>query len=359
MDYDVIVVGGGAAGLMAACTAAEQGRKVLLIEKMDQAGRKLRITGKGRCNLTNTNSLRDTLPHIGSSTAGTTKKPGQTGGVWLRNAYGRFFAPELMEWFERRGVELTVERGNRVYPASGKALDIFLALIGELEQNPNVTIRKNTTVKSIETFEGQATAAILERGERIPCRHIILATGGLSYPTTGSTGAGYRICRELGHTVVDPVPSLVALKCQEKIPEELVVEYRRGGRTAILPFPEYYEEGVENTPARIIMSEMHGSGLLYRNCFTDRRLRFPEYDSRFPYALGQEHPSFLYRLALARLMYPFELSEDAKKAYETFLKENISQVLNYFTTNRDQTAVGFLMQLNRKKSDIRRNIFEL
>ena len=222
MDYDVIVVGGGAAGLMAACTAAERGKRVLLLEKMDQAGRKLRITGKGRCNLTNTNPLRDTLPHIGSSTAGTTKKPGQTGGVWLRNAYGRFFAPELMEWFERRGVELTVERGNRVYPASGKALDIFLALINELEGNPNVTICKNVTVKSVETFEGQATAVILERGERIACRHIILATGGLSYPTTGSTGAGYRICRELGHTIVEPVPSLVALKCQEKIPEELV-----------------------------------------------------------------------------------------------------------------------------------------
>lgn len=222
MDYDVIIVGAGAAGLMAACTAAERGRKVLLLEKMDQAGRKLRITGKGRCNLTNTNSLRDTLPHIGSSTTGTTKKPGQTGGVWLRNAYGRFFAPELMEWFEQRGVELTVERGNRVYPASGKALDVFLALINELEQNPNVTIRKNTTVKSIETFEGQATAVILDRGERIPCRHIILATGGLSYPTTGSTGAGYRICRELGHIVVEPVPSLVALKCQEKIPQEMV-----------------------------------------------------------------------------------------------------------------------------------------
>lgn len=222
MDYDVIIVGAGAAGLMAACTAAERGRKVLLLEKMDQAGRKLRITGKGRCNLTNTNSLRDTLPHIGSSTTGTTKKPGQTGGVWLRNAYGRFFAPELMEWFEQRGVELTVERGNRVYPASGKALDVFLALINELEQNPNVTIRKNATVKSIETFEGQATAVILDRGERIPCRHIILATGGLSYPTTGSTGAGYRICRELGHIVVEPVPSLVALKCQEKIPQEMV-----------------------------------------------------------------------------------------------------------------------------------------
>ena len=222
MDYDVIVVGGGAAGLMAACTAAERGKHVLLLEKMDQAGRKLRITGKGRCNLTNTNPLRDTLPHIGSSTAGATNKPGQTGGVWLRNAYGRFFAPELMEWFEQRGVELTVERGNRVYPASGKALDIFLALIGELEQNSNVTIRKNTTVKSIETFEGQATAVILEKGERIPCRHIVLATGGLSYPTTGSTGAGYRMAQELGHAVVEPVPSLVALKCEEMIPEEMV-----------------------------------------------------------------------------------------------------------------------------------------
>lgn len=222
MEYDVIVVGGGAAGLMAAVTAADRGRRVLLLEKMDQAGRKLRITGKGRCNLTNTNPLRDTLPHIGSSTAGSTNKPGQSGGVWLRNAYGRFFNQELMQWFEERGVELTVERGNRVYPASGKALDIFLALINELEGNPNVTIRKNTSVKKIETLVGQATAVILERGERITCRHIILATGGLSYPTTGSTGAGYRMAAELGHTIVEPVPALVPLKCEEKIPDDLV-----------------------------------------------------------------------------------------------------------------------------------------
>lgn len=222
MEYDVIVVGGGAAGLMAAVTAAGRGRRVLLLEKMDQAGRKLRITGKGRCNLTNTNPLRDTLPHIGSSTAGSTNKPGQSGGVWLRNAYGRFFNQELMQWFEEHGAELTVERGNRVYPASGKALDIFLALINELEGNPDVTIRKNTSVKKIETFEGQTTAVILERGERITCRHIILATGGLSYPTTGSTGAGYRMAAELGHTIIEPVPALVPLKCEERIPDDLV-----------------------------------------------------------------------------------------------------------------------------------------
>ena len=229
MEYDVVVVGGGAAGLMAACTAAQRGRHVLLLEKMDQAGRKLRITGKGRCNLTNTNPLRDTLPHIGSSSAGTTKKPGQTGGIWLRNAYDRFFAPELMEWFEQRGVPLNTERGNRVYPASGKALDIFLALIGELESNPNVTIRKNTTVKSIKVENGKwkvesdASASKEFSSFLFPLStRIILATGGLSYPTTGSTGAGYRICQELGHTIVQPVPSLVALKCQEKIPQELV-----------------------------------------------------------------------------------------------------------------------------------------
>ena len=213
MDYDVIIVGAGAAGMMAAVTAAERGRNVLLLEKMDQAGRKLRITGKGRCNLTNTNPLRDTLPHIGSDSR------------WLRNAYGRFFNRELMDFFEQRGVTLTVERGNRVYPASGKALDIFLALINELEGNPRVTIRKNATVKSIEVFNDtirQATAVILQNGERIACRHIVLATGGLSYPTTGSTGAGFRIARELGHTVIDPVPALVALRCQEKIPEEMI-----------------------------------------------------------------------------------------------------------------------------------------
>ena len=195
---------------MAAVTAAERGRNVLLLEKMDQAGRKLRITGKGRCNLTNTNPLRDTLPHIGSDSR------------WIRNAYGRFFNRELMDFFEQRGVALKVERGNRVYPTSDKALDIFLALIGDLEGRPNVDIRKNCTVKKIETLDNQVTAAILQNGERLLCRHIVLATGGLSYPTTGSTGAGYRMAQELGHTVIEPVPALVPLKCQEDIPEELV-----------------------------------------------------------------------------------------------------------------------------------------
>ena len=178
MEYDVVIVGGGAAGLMAAVTAAERGRQVLLLEKMEQAGLKLRLTGKGRCNLTNTASLRDTLPHIGSD------------ALWLRNAYGRFFNQELMDFFEQRGVPLTVERGNRVYPASGKSLDIFLALIQDLESRSNVTIRKNITVKSVEmrraaseipeTQHAASLQVITDRGETILCRSVILATGGLS-----------------------------------------------------------------------------------------------------------------------------------------------------------------------------------
>ena len=217
MDYDVVIVGAGAAGLMAAVTAAERGRRVLLLEKMDQAGRKLRITGKGRCNLTNTNPLRDTLPHIGSDSR------------WIRNAYGRFFNRELMDFFESRGVALTVERGNRVYPASGKALDIFLALINDLEGRSNVTIRKNTTVKSIKVENGKwkvesdASASKEFSSFLFPLStRIILATGGLSYPTTGSTGAGYRMASKLGHTIVETVPALVPLKCEEKISNELV-----------------------------------------------------------------------------------------------------------------------------------------
>ena len=213
-DYDVVVVGGGASGMMAALTAADRGRRVLLIEKMDQAGRKLRITGKGRCNLTNTASLRDTLTHIGSDAR------------FLRNAYARFFNRELMLFFEQRGVPLVEERGGRVFPASGKSLDVFLALIKSLEQHELVTIKKPVAVRRVETLatpDGvQTTGVVLANGSRIGCRQVILATGGLSYPTTGSTGAGVRMATETGHRVVDTVPSLVALKCAEPVLPDLV-----------------------------------------------------------------------------------------------------------------------------------------
>lgn len=199
---------------MAAVTAAERGKQVLLLEKMDQAGRKLRITGKGRCNLTNTAPLKDFLTHVGSDSR------------FLRNCFAQFYNEELMRFFEERGVRLTVERGNRVYPASGKALDIFLALINGLEHNENVSIRKNCAVKSLVIVDGdegrrRIAGVRLQDGQTLMARKVVLATGGLSYPTTGSTGAGYRMAQEAGHTVVDQVPVLVPLVAEEAIDPDL------------------------------------------------------------------------------------------------------------------------------------------
>ncbi len=202
----VVIVGAGAAGMMAAVAAAEQGAEVVLIEKMDQAGRKLRITGKGRCNLTNTAPLKEFITHIGPD------------GRWMRNCFAQMFNTQLMDFFEQRGVPLVEERGNRVFPKSGKSLDIFLALINDLEERPNVEIRKNCAVKSLtEDRHGVR----LQDGTTVRGDALIIATGGLSYPTTGSTGIGYRLAEEAGHSVIPQVPSLVSLTCEEPIPQEL------------------------------------------------------------------------------------------------------------------------------------------
>ncbi|MCF0211572.1 MAG: NAD(P)/FAD-dependent oxidoreductase [Bacteroidales bacterium] len=205
-----IIVGAGAAGMMAALVAAEQGQQVLLIEKMDQPGRKLRITGKGRCNLTNTAPLKEFLDHCGSDSR------------FLRNSLSRYYNTELMAFFESHGVPLVVERGNRVYPQSGKSLDIFLALIQTIERNPNIQVLKHTAVRELIIEEGRVLGVTLADGTSKGATKVILATGGQSYPLTGSTGDGYALARQAGHTIVPPVPSLVPLTTQEPIPDDLV-----------------------------------------------------------------------------------------------------------------------------------------
>ena len=212
----VIVVGGGAAGMMAAIAAADQGAQVVLLEKMDQPGRKLRITGKGRCNLTNTASLTDFLTHIGPDSQ------------WPRNCFAQLFNTQLIEFFEAHGVPLVEERGNRVYPRSGKSLDIFLALVNDLERRSNVIIHRNSAVKSLLLPDPDADSLLprtlgvrMQDGTAHRGDAVIIATGGLSYPTTGSTGVGYRLAEEAGHHLVPPVPSLVSLVCAEPLPPEL------------------------------------------------------------------------------------------------------------------------------------------
>lgn len=209
-QYDIVIIGAGAAGLMAATIAAEKQQKILLVEKMDQAGRKLRITGKGRCNLTNTSPIKEFISHIGSD------------GRFMRNAFSMFFNNELMQFFEQKGVALNIERGSRVFPQSGKALDIFLALINGIERNKNITILKNTSATELITSPAGIAGVVLSNGTTVAATKVILATGGKSYPLTGSTGDGYTLAKNVGHTIVNPVPSLVPLVCTEKIPDELI-----------------------------------------------------------------------------------------------------------------------------------------
>ena len=213
---------------MAATAAAESGKQVVLLEKMDQPGRKLRISGKGRCNLTNTATLKEFMTHVGSDAR------------FLRNCFARFFNTELMDFFEKRGVPLTVERGNRVFPSSGKALDIFLALVEELEKNDCVEIRKNSAVKSLvivdeEDGSRRVGGVRLLNGDTVFAPKVIVATGGMSYPTTGSTGAGYQLAKDAGHTVIETVPSLVPLVCEEKLPDDLEAFTLKNVRLWIAP----------------------------------------------------------------------------------------------------------------------------
>jgi len=194
----IIVIGAGAAGLMAAGQAAEAGADVLLLEKMNRAGRKLCITGKGRCNLTNVSDLSDFIDHFGRT------------GKFLRQAFSRFFTPDLLDFFEGLGLELVTERGGRVFPASGKATDVLAVLLKWIKRC-RVSIRCSAAVSRLVIAEGHVRE-VVSRDGRFPCEGVILATGGASYPSTGSTGDGYRLAESAGHSIVPIRPALVPLE---------------------------------------------------------------------------------------------------------------------------------------------------
>ncbi len=194
----VIVIGGGAAGLMAAGQAAETGRSVLVLEKMAQPGRKICITGKGRCNLTNTAELINFIEHFGKN------------GRFLHQAFSRFFSPELIAFFEGLGLPLTTERGGRVFPACGRAPEVLKVMLQWLERL-GVDIRRSAAATSL-LLEGGCIRGVACGGEKIEGGKIILATGGASYPRTGSSGDGYRLAIQAGHSIVPIRPSLVPLE---------------------------------------------------------------------------------------------------------------------------------------------------
>ena len=200
------VVGGGAAGMMAAITAARQGCPVTLVERNPKLGRKLYITGKGRCNVTNHCSPEEVL-------AATPRN-----GKFLYSAVNHTPPSEVERFFEDLGVQLKVERGNRVFPQSDKAADIIDALFYELKRLKVPVLQ--TRVTGLRIQEDQITGLETEQGD-LEAGAVILATGGLSYPATGSTGDGHQMAAQSGHTVVEPKPSLVPLESPENFCGEM------------------------------------------------------------------------------------------------------------------------------------------
>lgn len=201
MRTSLLVIGAGAAGLMAAGTAANEGVETLILERNERPARKLMITGKGRCNVTNNcNSLQELISNVPRN------------GRFLYGAFSRFMPADVIEFFESRGVELKTERGNRVFPVSDNAADIVDALHSYARNRARIMQgRAVELVKDGDKLIGVRT----DDGNEIYAESIIVATGGLSYPGTGSTGDGYELARQAGHNITDLVPSLVPLEIHE------------------------------------------------------------------------------------------------------------------------------------------------
>jgi len=206
--YDVVVIGGGPAGMMAAGVAASRGKKVLLAEKNDRLGKKLFITGNGRCNITNACDLDIFLNKITHN-----KK-------FLMSTFRLFFNKQLIAFFDNLGLETKIENDGRIFPKSDKSIDVIKAFEKNLNTN-KVEIKLNSRVTKILTNKNVIEGVEFQDGSKVSCNSAIIATGGLSYPQTGSTGDGYRLAKELGHRITDLKPSLVPLVVKEDYIREI------------------------------------------------------------------------------------------------------------------------------------------
>lgn len=225
----IIVVGAGPAGMMAAIRAAENGANVTLLEKMKKPGRKMMITGKGRCNITNAADVPEIIRNIHGN------------GAFLNSSMRTFDNQDVMEFFRQQGVPVKVERGNRVFPFSDKAQDAVDAMVQRLHEL-GVKIELEMPVADILTQDGRVAGVRTKSGAHYKADAVILAVGGASYPGTGSTGDGYEMAKKLGHTIVPLRPSLVPLETEEEWVRDLQGLSLRNVRVTLLANNEKVQE---------------------------------------------------------------------------------------------------------------------
>lgn len=259
--YDVVVVGAGASGIIAAGRAAHMGAKVLLIEKMKQAGRKLSITGKGRCNITNNSPKSIHYKNI------------FPGGRYLKHAFHNFFVDDILNILHSHGIETVTERGNRVFPVSNKATDVLHALMKWMG-NKNIDILYQSRVNRLLISEGSVTgiSVLTGKGElHVNARSVIICTGGKSYPATGSTGDGYELAKQAGHSISEVRPALAPLVTKGDIAGKLlnlslknvkavvwVNDKKRAEEFGELSFTRYGLTGpIILTLSRIVLEELY------------------------------------------------------------------------------------------------------
>ena len=199
----VVIIGAGASGMMAAKVAGDRGYKVTVLEKQKRCGQKLLITGKGRCNITNNCEIEELIENV------------PTNGKFLYSAFYTFTNDQVIDMFNDLGVETKTERGKRVFPVSDKAVDVVRELDRQMNSNKNVEVLLNSKVDKIIAEDGAVKKVVLSDKREIECDSVIVATGGVSYPKTGSTGDGYRFAKNLGHTIITPKPSLIGLEVME------------------------------------------------------------------------------------------------------------------------------------------------
>ena len=207
--HKVLIAGGGAAGMMAAVTAARNGRKVCLLEKNEKLGKKLFITGKGRCNITNAADIEDLFSAVVSNPK------------FLYSSFYCLTNDQVIDFFEELGVKTKVERGGRVFPESDHSSDVIHALEQEMRRL-GVEIRLRSEVKEVLISDRRAAGVLLSSGKKLYGDGVVIATGGISYPSTGSTGDGYRFARTCGHKVTELSPSLVPMEVKEWYAKELM-----------------------------------------------------------------------------------------------------------------------------------------